>query len=368
MPGDNLYLTLDAELQMLAERLMQDVRGGLILEDVQDGGILAMVSKPDYDPALLSGIIRPDVWKSLVENPDDPLYDRCIQSLYPPGSTFKPVLAIAALSEGVIQPSWTAVCTGALRFGRRYFKCWNAKGHGRLDLYHAIEQSCNVYFYQLGLKTGLEAWSKYARLLGFGQKTGVDLPLESSGVVPDKPYFDRRYGKGKWTNGLLLNLAVGQGDLLVTPIQMVRLAATIARKGVMVRPHLFHHSINPTTGKATFFRADSLRIRGVPQAAFDVVREGMRLVVEGDAGTGKAARVPGIHVAGKTGTAQNPHGKDHAWFIGFAPFENPRVAVVVLVENGGSGGAVAAPRAGALLRKYFEKYPAVSGEMIAEKK
>lgn len=367
LPGFNLYLTLDLDLQRLAEDLMEGQRGSILMMDLADGGLLAMVSKPDYDPSLLSGTIDRAAWQKLLNDPTDPLYDRSIQSLYPPGSTFKLVLALATLATGTTGPDWKVSCPGYYRLGRRIFRCWYGKGHGRLDLYHAIERSCNVYFYRLGLEVGLDHWSEFARKFGFGRKTGIDLPLENAGIVPDRAFLDKRYGAGKWSKGLILNLAVGQGDLLVTPVQMLKFVAELALKGRAPVPHLLDHAINPKTGEIVTFRPKWEEIRGVPEAAFDVVREGMRLVVNGDHGTGRAAGVPGVPVAGKTGTAQNPHGKDHAWFIGFAPFDQPVVALAVLVENGGGGGAVAAPRAGALLRRFFEKYPLREEKLAAKK-
>jgi len=366
VPGDDLYLDLDLDLQVLAEQLMSDCRGSVIMMDLRDGGILAMVSKPDYPPQLFSGVIPAKVWSELQNDPNDPLYDRTIQSVFPPGSTFKLVLALAALSTHTIDPNWSISCPGYYRYGSRVFKCWKAKGHGRVNLYQAIQQSCNVYFYQLGLKVGIDNWSKYAKLLNFGQKTGIDLPQENSGTVPDRKMLDRLYGKEKWTQALMLNLAVGQGELVVTPLQMLQLAEIIAQKGRFYQPHLLDHTHNPLTGETTYVKVDSSFIDAIPEFAFDRVREGMRMVVQ--SGTGRAATVPNVEVAGKTGTAQNPHGKDHAWFVGFAPFDKPQVAIVVLVENGGGGGGVAAPKAGTLLKLYFSKNAANgTSNLLAQK-
>ncbi len=355
VPGENLYLTIDSDLQILAEEQMDKLRGSVIMMDLDDGGILALVSKPDYSPDLLSGVISSQKWNSLLNDPEHPMYDRSIQSVYPPGSTFKLVLALAAIATNTIDPDWTVDCPGYFRLGRRPFKCWNLKGHGKVNLYEAIEQSCNVYFYQLGLKVGLDDWSKYARLLRFGQKTEIDLPSERWGNVPDSTYLNDKYGEGKWTSGLILNLSVGQGDLLVTPIQMLRLVSIIAKKGVILKPHLLSYSSDQISEKITHFVKDSSLITEIPDTVYQIVREGMRRVIHSKKGTGRAAVVPGIISAGKTGTAQNPHGESHAWYIGFAPFDSPKVAIVVMVENGGGGAAVAAPKAGKLLRLFFQK-------------
>ncbi len=354
VPGDNIYLTIDSDLQVRAETLMDTLRGSIIMMDLDDGGILALATKPDYSPDLLSGVITSQIWNDLLNDPDHPMYDRSIQAVYPPGSTFKLVLALAAITNQTIDPEWTVDCPGYFRLGRRPFKCWKLQGHGKVNLYEAIEQSCNVYFYRLGLKVGLDEWSNYARALGFGKKTGIDLPLENSGNIPDRTYLDNQYGEGKWTLGLLLNLSVGQGDLLVTPLQMLQLTSIIAKKGVLLKPHLLYYTNNPFTDTPSYFEKDSILVQEIPDTAYQIIREAMRKVIHGKKGTGRVASVVNIIGAGKTGTAQNPHGDDHAWFIGFAPFESPKVAIVVMVENGGGGAAVAAPKAGNLLRLYFK--------------
>ncbi|MHB2154731.1 penicillin-binding protein 2 [Calditrichota bacterium GD2] len=349
--GSDLYLTLDYDLQKFAESLMIDRRGSLVAIDVRTGGILALVSKPDYDIRALSGKIDADVWKALIEDKAHPLYSRSIQSAYPPGSTYKIVAAIAALQENIITPSWKAYCPGYFRLGRKVIRCWNPKGHGELDLYGAIKNSCNVYFYQLGLKIGLETWSKYSKILGFGRKTGIDLPNENAGLVPTIQYFNRIYGENGWTRGNLANLAIGQGELLTTPLQIAQFVMILANRGVYYRPHLVDHLYNYQTHKTIYFPTESRVVSEVSSEVFDIVREGMHQVVNG--GTGWLGKVPGIDMAGKTGTSQNPHGEPHAWFMAFAPYSHPEVAIAVIVENGGSGGGVAAPIARKFLEMYF---------------
>jgi len=353
LPGKNLYLTLDAELQRLLEARMDTLRGGAVVVDCNDGGVLALVSKPDYDPVIFTKPISTETWNELVNNPDKPLYDRMVQSLYPPGSTYKMVLAAAAVELGVIKPTWKAFCPGYTWYGRRKFDCWNLGGHGELDLLGAIEQSCNVYFYKLGLKVGLDNWSQFSRQFLFGKPTGIDLIDEKPGLVPDKAYLDKQFGKDRWSKGLLLNLSIGQGDLLVTPLQMVRLAMIIANEGKYYPLHLFNYHEDPIDGTKRWAVADSARVEGISEKTYKLLKEGMFRVCQGEHGTGRAAVYRGITVAGKSGTAQNPHGEPHAWFIGYAPANNPQIAFCILVENGGSGGKVAAPIAREIIKDYF---------------
>lgn len=353
LPGKNLNLTLDAKLQRLLEAQMDSLRGGAVVIDCSDGGILALVSKPDYDPEIFTKPISPETWSELVNDPGKPLYDRMVQSLYPPGSTYKLVLAAAALESGTIRTDWKAFCPGYTWLGNRKYDCWNIIGHGELDLLNAIEQSCNVYFYKLGLKVGLDNWAHYSRLLLFGKPTEVDLIDEKSGLVPDRNYLDQQFGKDRWSRGLILNLAIGQGDLLVTPLQMARLAMIIANEGIFYPLHLLNYLEDPIDETKKWAQIDSIKIEGISTETFRILKQGMMRVCHGERGTGRAATYRSISVAGKTGTAQNPHGEDHAWFIGFAPIQNPQIAFCILVENGGSGGKVAAPIAREIIKQYF---------------
>lgn len=353
LPGKNLHLTLDAIMQRALEARMDTLRGGAVVVDCSNGGVLALVSKPDYDPEIFTKPISTEIWNNLINNPSKPLYDRMVQSLYPPGSTYKPVLVAAALENEIIEPDWTAYCSGYFRLGRRNYDCWKPEGHGELDLYGAIEQSCNVYFYKLGLKVGLAHWADYSRKFLFGQPTGIDLMAEKAGLVPDKKYLDQVFGKDKWSKGLILNLSIGQGDLLVTPLQMARFAMILANGGVAYRLHLVDYLEDPIDGTRKYTPIDSVKINGISKETYDVIREGMFRVVHGEHGTAKIAGYRDIKVAGKTGTAQNPHGEPHAWFIGYAPVNDPEIALCILVENGGSGGRVAAPIAREVIKNYF---------------
>ena len=350
VPGRDLVLTLDLKVQRALEEAMADVpRGAAVVLDPRDGGILAMVSRPVYDPNEFSHGLNRARWKELSEGGANPLLDRAIQGVYPPGSTFKIVTMTAALARGVARADTRlAPCTGGLNYGGRRFSCWEHRGHGSLDLIEALQHSCDVYFYQLGLKLGLAGLEQTAKALGLGARTGVDLPQEARGLIPGAAYYDKRWGARGWRSGLLLNLAIGQGELLLTPLQLALLTAEAAADGRPLRPHV----VERVAGAPAFRPARPLQ-PGLPadSAIWRPVKEAMERVVA--AGTGAAARVPGVRVAGKTGTAQNPHGQDHALFVCYAPVDSPRVAMAIVIENAGHGGSVCAPRAGAMLRRLF---------------
>ncbi len=351
IPGMDIFLTLDYSFQQFAESLMVDKRGAIIAIDPRNGKILAFVSKPDFDPRDMAGKISPQVWNQLQSDPAHPLFNRVTQSTYPPGSTYKLVAAIAALQENIVTPEWSAYCPGYFRLGNKVIKCWNAKGHGRISLPQAIRGSCNVFFYQLGLKIGLDVWAEYSQKFFFGRTTGIDLPNETKGLVPTVEYFNKRYGRIGWTKGNLANLAIGQGELLTTPLQMAQFAMILANKGTAYTPHITDYLYDKVNSTRIYFPTKTTHVEGISEKTFEFIRTAMFNVVNG--GTGGQAAVRGIQVAGKTGTAQNPHGDDHAWFITFAPLNNPAIAMAVLIENGGSGGAIAAPIAGLCLEKFF---------------
>lgn len=352
LPGYDLYLTIDSRLQVFADSLFGQRSGALVAIDVRNGEILSMVSRPDYDLNLFAEAVEPEVWSQLMADSLKPLFDRATQATYPPGSTYKMVAAVAALNEGIITPQWSIYCPGYYRIGQRVVKCWKSDGHGEMNLLAAIRNSCNVYFYQLGLKIGINHWSHYSTLFRFGKKTGIELSTEKAGLVPSEAYYNRVYGKNRWTKGMLANIAIGQGELLVTPLQMAQFAMILANSGTFYTPHLRKKLVS----KSPSIKADSVsyppqKIEGIKPEVFEFIREGMRQVVAG--GTGWRSAVWGISGGGKTGTAQNPHGDSHAWYIGFAPFESPEVAIAIIFENGGSGGGVAAPVAGEYFRRYF---------------
>lgn len=345
-PGRNLTLTLDLDVQRALEKAMEGVgRGAAVAIDPRNGGILAMVSRPAFDPNEFAHGLSRDRWSELSSGGANPLLNRVIQGAYPPGSTFKIVSMLAALQAGVAQPaSRFQPCTGRYFFGGRSFGCWKREGHGSLDFVEAIQHSCDVYFYQVGPRLGLARMGQEAHQLGLGDRTGVDLPQERAGLIPDDAWYEkRRMGAFK---GTLLNLVIGQGELLATPLQLAVMTAEVANGGHRVRPHV----VRGVDGTPEPARAEGAGVAAGPEA-LAAVRRGLELVVE--SGTGTAARVPGIRVAGKTGTAQNPHGEDHALFVCYAPAENPEIVLAIVVENSGHGGSIAAPRAGAVLRALF---------------
>jgi penicillin-binding protein 2 len=348
--GFDLILSIDFGLQTLAESLMTNYRGALVAIDPYDGGVLALVSKPDFDPTAFSGVTSTEVWTQLNTDPDKPLFNRATMTRYPPGSTFKMLIAAAALEEGIIDEHYRITCGGAFRFGNKVFKDLHV--HGSVNVVEAIQRSCNVFFYQLILKIGLDKFYEYGKRFGFGQPTGFDIGEEISGILPSVEYYDRIYGKGKWTQGYLVSLGVGQGEVGVSPMQMARYAAALANGGTINQPHAVNSIRNKRTNRFDAIDHTEKSVR-IDSSVMKLIREGMRRVVQEPGGTGGMARIAGITSGGKTGTAENPHGKDHAWYIGFAPFDHPRIAVVVMLENAGFGGAKAAPIAGIVMEKYL---------------
>jgi penicillin-binding protein 2 len=354
IPGHNLLLTIDVALQAAAERAMEKVeRGAAVAVDPRNGEVLALVSRPAFDPNAFAGGIDPSLWRVLSEDPARPLLDRALSAAYPPGSTFKVITASCAVELGHLgEETRLRPCTGSYWFGDRSFGCWKKEGHGSLDLRSAIVQSCDVFFYQVGERLELDELSAFMMRFGFGARTGIDLPSEAYGHVPTTEGYNEKYGVRGWTRGLMLNLAIGQGEILATPVQMVQVAAAFGNGGRFWTPHLFLRLEEPGGRILREARVRSHRI-DISEKTLAVLGDAMLGVVEDEKGTGRAARVPGVRVAGKTGTAQNPHGEDHAWFIALAPVDDPRVALAVVVENAGHGGSVAAPIAGEILRAFF---------------
>jgi len=348
--GHDLVLTLDLKVQRALELAMRNVaKGAAVVIDPRDGGILALVSRPAFNPNEFSHGLSYERWDELNSAAANPLLNRAIQGMYPPGSTFKIVSMMAALRAGVVNPGTRLQpCSGRFTFGTRSFGCWNHAGHGSLDLIQALEKSCDVYFYQVGLALGLPHLEEAAHDFGLGERTGVDLPQERRGLVPTTSWYDQRFGAGRWSKGLLLNLAIGQGELLVTPIQLALLCAESANGGRALRPHI----VREVRGVKDFHTPKPVQSGfDASDRAWSALHEAMRGVV--DDGTATLARVPGIAVAGKTGTAQNPHGKDHALFVCYAPADQPAMAMSFVVENSGHGGTICAPIAGEVIRRVF---------------
>jgi penicillin-binding protein 2 len=351
--GDDLYLTIDLQLQQLAGELLAATgrSGAIVAIDPSTGGILALESSPGYDLETFNGATDPEGWRTIITDPRKPLFNRTVQAVYPPGSIYKMVLAMAALEGNRIDPEKKVLDNGVFTYGRRRFLSHGGRGHGWVDMRRAITVSSNLYFYSLMFDVGFAEWTRYGAMFGFGTRTGIDLPGERSGLLPSAAYYDRRYGKGRWTKGYLVSLAIGQGELGATPVQLATYAAAIANGGTVHQPHIASGYRDTESGRFVPMQHTSRKVP-ISDATFRLIGESMADVVK--EGTGQLAAVPGVRVAGKTGTAQNPGGKDHAWFIAFAPVENPRIAIAVLAENAGFGGTVSAPIAGKLIQRYLQ--------------
>ncbi|MGE5252948.1 MAG: penicillin-binding protein 2 [Planctomycetaceae bacterium] len=378
-PGNNVYLTLDLELQKAAEEAMAGKRGAVVAMNPRNGDLLAMVSKPDFDPNLFSRGISPENWKSIVDNPAHPLQNRATQGQYPPGSIFKILVAMAGLEERMITPETVFQCNGVYPFGNREYQCWKKEGHGQVNLRRAIVESCDIYFYQLGMRLGVNRIAKYASAAGLGSPTGFPLGREKPGLVPTSSWKMRRFGV-PWQGGENLSAAIGQGYNLVTPLQIACTLSALFNGGKYYQPRIAE-SIRAPHGEV-LREFPPLVMRNIPISpeTIEFVREALWGVVNSPGGTGARARVEGFNVAGKTGTSQivqRREGKpeptpselqDHAWFAGFAPAYNPEIVVVVLVEHGGGGGVAAAPVAKQVLESYYhrgKKDSPSSGRIVA---
>lgn len=367
-PGNDIYLTLDLELQKTVEQIFDWDRGSVIVMDPRGGEILVAVSRPGYDPNIFLAGVSVKAWKKLDENPDNPLFNRVVQATYPPGSVFKLVTAYAGLANRVVSGgTLLEPCFGGYRFGNRYFRCWKSAGHGYLGLRGAIVQSCDVYFYQVGERLTADQFAEAGATFGFGEKTGIDLPGEARGIIPDHAFYDRRFGTGKWTKGHLLNYSIGQGEILATPIQMCAFAAILANGGKRVRPHIVKKILSPNGETVLENETAATPIEDIDQSALRFVRRSMEGVVEDENGTGRAASLPNVRIAGKTGTSQNPHGEDHALFVAYAPAVNPTRVVMIVMENAGHGGAMAAPLARKIFSACFSAAPDEGTSAAAER-
>lgn len=332
--GEDLHLTLDMSAQKLAVDLLKDYKGALIAMDVQTGEILVLASSPVYDNNTLTWGVSAREWNSIINNPDRPMLDRAIAGVYPPASTFKAFMSIAALEEDIINISSSFACRGGLRLGSHLFRCWKHSGHGSLNVIGGLQHSCDVFFYQLGLKAGIDRLVKWARRFHLGELTGIDLPGERAGILAGPDWKERRF-KTQWLNGDTVNYSIGQGYVLMTPIQIARVYAAIANGGKLVTPHL---------NIKNFKRPENM---GLDPEKLAIVQRGLEYVVS--RGTGSRAGRFGVSIAGKTGTAQNSHGPDHALFAGYSPVESPKYVAVAVVEAGRHGSSVAAPMVGQIL-------------------
>jgi penicillin-binding protein 2 len=346
--GHELLLSIDAEVQRIAEHEFEGKSGAAVAIEPKTGEVIALVSAPDYDLKQFSYVTSKNFLQELYSNPLRPSFNRATMSVKAPGSTFKLIAALAALDLGIINTSTTIYCGGGFTYGR-FFKCHGGV-HGSINVIRAIEKSCNTFFYNLIYKVGIDRWAQYAEKLGFNSPTGVDIGEEVKGLIPNSKYYEKIYGIN-WPKSIMASLAIGQGEVNVTPIQLAQYVALIANNGNSFVPHLVKGYIDDKTGNLIQSNFKEIKT-GINSKVFDIVKEGMYLVVNG-AGTATRIKMKEINIAGKTGTAQNPHGKDHAFFIGFAPYEDPKIAIAVVVENAGFGATWAAPIAQKMIKAYL---------------
>lgn len=367
-PGADVVLTLDMRLQEVAEEALGDRAGAVVAGDPRTGAILAMVSRPSFDPNLFSEGISHETWKSLAESKNHPLTNRALTAQYPPGSTYKIVTAAAALEEGIITKDTPIYCPGHYTVGNRDYRCMKKEGHGWIRFREAVIQSCDVYFYHLGHLLGVDRLARYARGFGLGAPTGYDPDQEKSGLIPTSAWKKKRLGT-PWHAGETVVAAIGQGYDLVTPIQQFVMISAVANGGDVVIPQIVERVVGPDGRVLASFEPRSQGRLPVSLSTLRLLKEALKGVVQDARGTGQRARVQGVEVAGKTGTAQvvrmservrerkvavpYKH-RDHAWFVCFAPVEEPKIAVVVIVEHGGLGGMEAAPIAQRVIQAFLQ--------------
>ncbi len=370
-PGASVILTIDADLQATAEQALGNQAGAVVAIDPRTGEILAMASHPTFDPnQFATGLTGPQ-WRQLINDSTHPLEDRTIQGVYPPGSTFKIVDSIAGLAEHTLTKQTSFHCAGGIWYGNREYRCWRKQGHGTISLINAIIESCDVYFYNVGERLGVDRIAYWAHQLGLGVSTDIPLAHEKTGTIPSTAWKERRFHE-RWYPAETLSVAIGQGYVAATPLQMAQLAAEVASNGIRYKPH-FVKEIEGLDGQPIKTYEPEVAQR-IPLTAdqWQIVRAGMCGVVNSPMGTARKAAIPGIEVCGKTGTAQlvkEAAGtrtkeedipwryRDHAWFIAYAPGNDPRIAVACVIEHGGHGGSVAAPVIRAVMMKYFQLYP-----------
>lgn len=368
-PGNNLVTTIDLDLQRAAEDAFKDKAGAVIAMDPSNGEILAFISSPAINPDIFASPLDSEDWNRLINDPMKPLQNRGIQGQYPPGSTYKTLIAAAALEEKVITKDTTFHCKGSYKFGNRVYRCWKKEGHGSVSLHRAIVESCDVYFYQVGLKLGIDRMASYTRRFGLGKATGIELSDEKTGIVPDKAWRQKRFG-APWIDGETLSCAIGQGFNLVTPIQLLTAYAALANGGNFYQPHLMKAIVGPDGNPLKTFQPELKEKLTLSPETVLLLKDALQGVVNEPGGTAHSAKLADIKVAGKTGTSQVvkmradrrvkgqdlPYRfRDHAWFVSFAPADEPKIALVVFIENSGfSGGHAAAPVAGKILKSFFD--------------
>jgi len=367
VPGNTIYLTLDRDLQETAYEALKGKEGTIVVLDVNSGAILAMVSSPVFDPNAFARGIKNDEWRALITDRLRPLNNRATQGQYPPGSTFKVIMAIAALEEGAVNPDSAIFDPGFFPFGNRVFRDWLKGGHGSVNLHRAIVESCDTYFYQAGQRLGVDKIAKWARAFGLGEKSGAAVDDEKGGLIPDSDWKRKRY-RQPWLPGETLSVAIGQGYVTVTPLQLANMMAAVANGGTLYRPRIVNKVETVGGALVAEYPPEKIRTIELKPETLRRVHSALADVVQSGSGTGGAARSPLVEIAGKTGTAQVIEMKgsylkseqlaylsrDHAWFVSYAPVQNPQIAVVVLIEHGGHGGDAAAPVAKKVIEKFVE--------------
>ncbi|MCE1225658.1 MAG: penicillin-binding protein 2 [Geobacteraceae bacterium] len=376
--GNSLVLTVDSRLQRAAEQAFGGQAGAAVVMNVNNGEVLAFVSSPTFDPSLFAGRIPTDIWKKYLEDKRHPLENKALAGQYPPGSTFKMLTALAGLEAGVINENTTISDPGYYEMGGHKFRDWKASGHGVVNLRKSLKESCDTYYYMLGEKLGVDRIAAMAERFMLGKELGIGLQNEKKGLIPSTAWKLKRFGK-KWFPGETLPVAIGQGYVLMTPIQLASMVATVANEGTIYRPHLVKKVVDPDGKTIKEFMPETLGTTGISSASFKKVKQGLYAVVNDPGGTGANARLWDVKVAGKTGTSQvvklgedrkkarKYEHMDHGLFVAFAPYDKPEVAVAVVVEHGGGGGAVAAPIAGKILRSYFDLQKPPTKQKYAEK-
>ena len=366
VPGRDLHLTLRRDLQAMAFELLGEESGSVVMMEVNTGRVLALVNAPSFDPGIFARRLPPHVWNELQQDPQRPMVDKALTGIYPPGSTWKMIVAAAVLGTGTWNKDTTVTCNGGHRIGRRTWHCWKRTGHGSVDLAAALKGSCDVYFYRAGIAMGIDEVARYASMFGMGKPTGIGINSETGALNPTTAWKRRRYGEGHrglWTPGDTASAVIGQGATLATPMQLTVMTSALANGGLVYQPLLVDRVV-AADGKVVH-RQDPL-VKGQVELApqhFDAIREGMFAVVDEAGGTARRQRLSELAFAGKTGTAQvvrlgasnAKQFRDHAWFVAFAPYEDPEVAITVLVENGEHGSTAAAPIARKLFEQYFEE-------------
>jgi penicillin-binding protein 2 len=369
--GNDLYLTIDVRLQKIAEELLGAEHGAIVALDPNSGDILAMASRPGFDPNVLSRELTAKQWVEIVQDEGRPLNNRASQGQYPPGSTFKIPMAVAALETKTVLPSSTVFCNGGYQFGKRLYRDWKASGHGYVDLHNALVHSCDVYFYTIGQRMGIDVMAEFGKDFGLGKATGVELPSERSGIMPSTAWKQKAKNE-QWLPGETISAAIGQGYVTVTPLQMASLIGTVANNGVSYRPRLVWAVMDRTSGALQ-------ELPTVPRGKINAKPETFRIIKDALAdvvtkGTATKAKSSLVTIAGKTGTAQvttlrtGPEEnipkkfRDHAWFVAFAPVESPKIAVAVLAEHMGHGGSAAAPLAKEVIETYMKLISQTPGD------